>query len=223
VIICNIRFLLAKLHIEALSKTATVKAVHQALQKLPKDLDATYENVMTRINAQVDEDRKIAQSTLTWVVNARRPLTSLELCVALAIEPKTTELDNDNMTTIGIIVSVCAGLVIVDKHSSLVRLVHSTAQGYLDRIQTKIFPNAHFEITQSLLTYLQFEQFLDKKAISKDKRPQLLEYCQYCLVHAQWCEGQLRDGILGLLREARKWQGQQWKLGWWDPPWSFRD
>ncbi|KAJ7695238.1 hypothetical protein B0H14DRAFT_2485904 [Mycena olivaceomarginata] len=214
-------FLLAKLHIEALSKTTTIKAVRQALQKLPKDLDATYENVMTRINAQGEEDRKIAQSTLTWVINARRPLTSLELCVALAIEPKTTELDNDNMTTIGIILSVCAGLVIVEEHSSLVRLVHFTAQGYLDRIQTEIFPDAHFEITQSLLTYLQFEQFLDKKARSWDKRPQLLEYCQYCLLHAQRCEGQLRDGILGFLREARKWQEQQWELGWEDPPWTF--
>ncbi|KAJ7710106.1 ankyrin repeat-containing domain protein [Mycena olivaceomarginata] len=193
-------FLLSKLHIEALSKTATIKAVRQALQKLPKDLDATYENVMTRINAQGEEDKKIAQSALTWVANARRPLTSSELCVALAIEPKTTELDNDNMTTIGIILS-----------------------GYLDRIQTEIFPNAHIEITQSLLTYLQFAQFLDKKAISREKRPQLLQYCQYCLVHAQRCEGQLRDEILGFLREARKWQQQSWELGWWDPPWSFDD
>ncbi|KAJ7693718.1 ankyrin repeat domain-containing protein [Mycena olivaceomarginata] len=219
-------FLLAKLHIEALSKTATIKAVRQALQKLPKDLDATYENVMTRINAQGEEDRKIARSTLTWVVNARRPLTSLELREALAIEPETRELDNDNMTGIGIILSVCAGLVIVEEHSSLVRLVHFTAQSYLDRIQTEIFPDAHFEITQSLLTYLQFAQsaqFVDKRVVSRDKRPQLLEYCQYCLVHAQWCEGQLRDGILEFLREARKWQEQQWKLGWWDSPWSFDD
>ncbi|KAJ7718038.1 ankyrin repeat domain-containing protein [Mycena olivaceomarginata] len=216
-------FLLAKLHIEALSKTTTIKAVRQALQKLPKDLDATYENVMTRIKAQGEEDRKIAQSSLTWVVNARRPLTSLELRVALAIEPETRELDNDNMTGIGIILSVCAGLVIVEEHSSLVRLVHFTAQSYLDRIQTEIFPDAHFEITQSLLTYLQFAQFSDKRAISRDKRPQLLEYCQYCLVHAQRCEGQLRDGILGFLREARKWQREKWELGWRDPPWSFDD
>ncbi|KAJ7795329.1 ankyrin repeat-containing domain protein [Mycena olivaceomarginata] len=217
-------FLLAKLHIEALSKTATIKAVRQALQNLPKDLDATYENVMTRINAQVEEDRKIARSTLTWVVNARRPLTSLELCVALAIEPETRELDNDNMTGIGIILSVCGGLVIVEDHSSLVRLVHFTAQSYLDRIQTEIFPDAHFEITLSLLTYLQFEQFSDKKAISRDKGSQLLEYCQYCLVHAQQCEGQLKDEILGFLREAREWQEQQWKLELWDhPPWNFDD
>ncbi|KAJ7302491.1 ankyrin repeat-containing domain protein [Mycena albidolilacea] len=217
-------FLLAKLHIEALSKTATIKAVRQALQKLPKDLDATYENVITRINAQGEEDRKIAQSTLTWVVNARRPLTSLELCVALAIEPKTTELNNDNMSTIGIILSACAGLVIVEEHSSLVRLVHFTAQSYLDRIQIEKFPDAHFEITQSLLTYLQFEQFVDKKALSRDKGSRLLQYCQYCLVHAQQCEGQLKDEILGFLREARKWQEQKWELDWWDhPPWNFRD
>ncbi|KAJ7795316.1 ankyrin repeat domain-containing protein [Mycena olivaceomarginata] len=216
-------FLLAKLHIEALSKTATIKAVRQALQKLPKDVDATYENVMTRINAQGAEDRKIAQSTLTWVVNAKRPLTSLELRVALAIEPETRELDNDNMTGIGIILSVCAGLVIVEEHSSLVRLVHFTAQSYLERIQTEMFPDAHFEITQSLLTYLQFELFLDKKAIFRDKGSQLLQYSQYCLVHAQQCEGQLRDEILGFLREARKWQGEKQALGWWDPPWSFDD
>ncbi|KAJ7818837.1 hypothetical protein B0H14DRAFT_1361953 [Mycena olivaceomarginata] len=166
---------------------------------------------MTRINAQGEDDKKIARSTLTWVVNARRPLTSLELCVALAIEPETKELDNDNMTRIGIIISVCAGLVIVEEHSSLVRLVHFTAQSYLDRIQTE--KDAHFEITQSLLTYLQFAQFSDKKAISRYKRPQLLEYCQYCLVHAQWCEGQLRDGILEFLREAMEWREQRWKLG----------
>jgi hypothetical protein len=49
---------------------------------------------------------KIARSALTWVVNAQRPLTILELCVALAIEPGSKELDNDNITDIGIILSV---------------------------------------------------------------------------------------------------------------------
>ncbi|KAJ7787762.1 ankyrin repeat-containing domain protein [Mycena olivaceomarginata] len=43
------------------------------------------------------------------------------------------------------------------------------------------------------------------------------------LVHAQWCEGQLRDEILGFLREARKWQEHEVEIGWQDPPWSFDD
>jgi hypothetical protein len=75
--ISDIRFLLAKLHIEALSIVANVKEVHQALQELPKDLDHTYENTMNRIDAQPSGDRKIARPALTWVVNAQRPLKNL--------------------------------------------------------------------------------------------------------------------------------------------------
>ncbi|KAJ7852910.1 hypothetical protein B0H14DRAFT_3136992 [Mycena olivaceomarginata] len=202
-------FLLAKLHIEALSIAANVKEVHQALQELPKDLDHTYENTMNRIDAQPSRDRKIARSALTWVVNAQRPLTILELCVALAIEPGSKELDSDNMTDIGIILSVCAGLVIMEKHSSLVRLVHFTAQNYLDRIQTERFPDAHFEITQSLLTYLQFEVCMDEVNYDGDDGAALFQYCQYCLVHAQWCEEQLKDEIVRFLGETCKYHSRR--------------
>jgi hypothetical protein len=130
--------------------------------------------------------------------------------VALAIKPGAKELDNDNITEIEIIISVCAGLVIVEEHSSLVRLVHFTAQEYLGGIQTAEFPDAHIEITQSLLTYLQFEEFLDKKAISQYNRPPLLVYCQYCLVHAQFCEEQLRDEIMKFLKEFNWKYRLQW-------------
>ncbi|KAJ7303829.1 ankyrin repeat-containing domain protein [Mycena albidolilacea] len=214
-------FLLAKLHIEALSIAANVKEVHQALQELPKDLDHTYENTMNRIDAQPSGDRKIAQSALTWVVNAQRPLTILELCVALAIEPGSKELDNDNMTDIGIILSVCAGLVIMEKHSSLVRLVHFTAQNYLDRIQTEKFPDAHFEITQSLLTYLQFEKCVMEMNYYGNYGAALFQYCQYCLVHAQWCEEQLKDEIVRFLGEICKYRSQEYRNTWHSPPWDF--
>jgi hypothetical protein len=94
--------------------------------------------------------------------------------VALAIEPGSKELDNDNMTDIVIILSVCAGLVIIEEHSSLVRLVHFTAQNYLDRIQTEKFPDAHFQITQSLLTYLQFEECMEGVYYDEDNGAALL-------------------------------------------------
>ncbi|KAJ7842548.1 ankyrin repeat-containing domain protein [Mycena olivaceomarginata] len=213
-------FLLAKFHIEALSNAANVKEVHRALQELPKDLDHTYENTMNRIDAQPSGDRKIARSALTWVVNAQRPLTILELCVALAIEPGSKELDNANITDIDIILSVCAGLVIMEKHSSLVRLVHFTAQNYLDRIQTEKFPDAHFEITQSLLTYLQFEECVEEVKYDGDNGAALFQYCQYCLVHAQWCEEQLKDEIVKFLGETCKYHSQQYRKTWYSPPWD---
>ncbi|KAJ6574285.1 hypothetical protein B0H19DRAFT_1341409, partial [Mycena capillaripes] len=143
-------FLLAKLHIESLSTKTTVKSVREALKTLPKTLNDSYEDAMRRIKEQDEESRKTAHSTLTWVANAKRPLTALELQTALAIEPGTKALDKDNMLDIDIILSVCAGLIIADEQVSVVRLVHYTAQEYLQSIQLQQFPNAQTEISRSL-------------------------------------------------------------------------
>ncbi|KAJ7202002.1 hypothetical protein B0H12DRAFT_1287053, partial [Mycena haematopus] len=116
----------------------------------------SYDIAMQRIDAQIEEDQKTAHSTITWVANAKRPLTIEELRVALAIEPGMRQLNEENLMDIDLILSVCAGLVIVDKESSIVRLVHYTTQEYLDSIQALVFPNAQIEITQTLLTLLAF-------------------------------------------------------------------
>ncbi|KAJ7027038.1 ankyrin repeat domain-containing protein [Mycena alexandri] len=216
-------FLLAKLHIDSLHTATNIKEVRQALQDLPTGLHHMYKNILDRINTLPQNQQELAQSALMWVVNAKRPLTSVELCEALAIEPGTKKLNKDNITDIAIVLSVCAGLVIVEEHSSLVRLVHFTTQKYLDEIQTKELTNPHIKITQSLLTYMQFEQFSHKEAILRDKRPPLLQYCQYCLVHAQQCEEQLRDTILEFLKEAKTYREQWYRypLECQSLPWTF--
>ncbi|KAJ7117123.1 hypothetical protein C8R44DRAFT_571521, partial [Mycena epipterygia] len=101
----------------------------------------------------------LAHLTLTWVANAKRPLSVGELQEALAIEPDATSLDPDNLLDISIILSVCAGLVIVDKTASIVRLTHYTTQDYLDNIQSQQFPDAQMEITSRCLIYLSFQEF----------------------------------------------------------------
>ncbi|KAJ6579266.1 hypothetical protein DFH09DRAFT_1077552 [Mycena vulgaris] len=58
-------FLLAKLHIDALSTKHTIKAVHEASEKLPKDLKNTYDDAMQQIDNQGKEDRQLAQLALT--------------------------------------------------------------------------------------------------------------------------------------------------------------
>ncbi|KAJ6528218.1 hypothetical protein DFH09DRAFT_820362, partial [Mycena vulgaris] len=115
-----------------------------------------YDAAINRINDQDEDDRTVARSTLTWVANSKRLLTVPELREALAIEPGATRLDPDNLLDIGIILSVCAGLVIVEGNTGFVRLVHYTAQCYLDTIQALQFPNAQTEITCRLLTYMRF-------------------------------------------------------------------
>ncbi|KAJ7222464.1 ankyrin repeat domain-containing protein [Mycena pura] len=221
---CKGMFLLAKLHIESLMVKNTIKAVREALQHLPKDLQDTYNEAIERINHQSEEDCKLGLLALTWVANTKRLLSVTELQEALAIEPDSTSLDTDNILDINIILAVCAGLIIVDETISLVRLVHYTTQDYLDSIQLDRFPMAHTKILSACLTFLSFEEFVTLPG-SRNAYTQLvhkhpfLEYAKYCLMHA---EGQpevhLQRSIISFLSNCGRW-----KEVWTDvAPWNWR-
>ncbi|KAJ6557518.1 hypothetical protein B0H19DRAFT_1261131 [Mycena capillaripes] len=218
-------FLLAKLHMESLGTKSSIKAVREALKHLPKDLKDTYDNAIRQIEIQCEEDKNIARSALTWVANARRPLTVAELQTALAIEPETQQLDKENILDIYMILSVCAGLVIVDEQLCVVRLVHYTTQEYLDSIQAQKFPHAQTEIALSLLTFLSFTECVElSHTQSADRLPVLFDYCQYSLTHVQGkAEETLKKILLDFLGKApgfrkcalRVWHSAPWNfLGW---------
>ncbi|KAJ7499617.1 ankyrin repeat-containing domain protein [Mycena latifolia] len=207
-------FLLAKLHMASLTTKNTVKAVREALRQLPTDLKRTYDEAMERVDGQGEEDRQIAQLTLTWVANAKRPLLVAELQEALAIEPETTALDADNILDIDIILSVCAGLVVVDETIHVVRLIHYTMQHYLDSIQTERFPHAHTEITSRCLTYLSFPEFEKPPSPMSDtilSEHPFLAYCHYCFLHAAGePEEHLADEIIKGLKAVELWRRYLW-------------
>ncbi len=137
---------------------------------------------MERIDAQNEDDRNIAHAALTWVANAMRLLKVSEIQVALAIEPGTRRFDNDNLLDIEMILSVCAGLIIVDEQLSVVRLVHYTAQEYVDSVQAQRFHHAQTEITCTILVFPAFEAV--GSSWGSRQSPSLLEYSQYSLIHA---------------------------------------
>ncbi|KAJ7483657.1 hypothetical protein FB451DRAFT_1170245 [Mycena latifolia] len=215
-------FLLAKLHIESLATKNTIKAVREALQHLPKDLQHTYDEAMERINHQTEEDRQMGMLALTWVSNAKRPLSVAELQEALAIEPDSTFLDVDNLLDMDIILSACAGLMIVDDTVSVVRLIHYTTQDYLDRIQSEQFPLAHTTIVSTCLTYLSFPEFEVLPESWEERRDlfvahPFLKYAQYCLMHAKGePEDSLQDKLMVFLTGASRF------IGVWDEtvPWE---
>lgn len=80
-----------------------------------------------------------------------------ELQHALGIEENTSELDEDSILNLGLIVSTCTGLVVVDRESDIVRLVHHSTQEYFQRTWERWFPNAQIDITKACATYLSFE------------------------------------------------------------------
>jgi hypothetical protein len=178
---------------------------------------------MKRIDSQSNEDRDTALSALMWVANAKRPLKVSELIVALAIVPGARQLDDDCFLGIENILSVCAGLLTVDKRLGVVRLIHYTTQEYLDRVQPQKFPDAQTNITRTLLTFLAFDGFPHSSWVAGGRAdlPPLAEYSQYCLAHAVGLpEVELRNMIVEFLSHAFRWKqamGQKWG----SRPWNF--
>jgi GPI inositol-deacylase-like protein len=167
----DLRFLLAQLYVDSLVYKTTPKAIRLALEELEikavgsnddnisKTLDRAYVQAMERMEAQAPEHRKLASQVLSWITCAKRRLTSSELQHAIAVEVNKRELDRENITDIELIVSVCAGLVIINEESDILRLVHYTTQEYFERNWERWFPNSHTDITKTCVTYLSFQQF----------------------------------------------------------------
>lgn len=119
--------------------------------------DYAYKDAMERIGGQLEDERELAKQVLSWITCARRPLTTTELQEALAVEIYEPELDKENFSEINAMISVCAGLVIVDDESDVVRLVHYTTQEYFERTQGDWFPDAEDYITTTCISYLSFD------------------------------------------------------------------
>ncbi|KAJ6554334.1 ankyrin repeat-containing domain protein [Mycena capillaripes] len=215
-------FLLAKLHLDSLTEKRTVKEVRDALNNMADDLDIAYDAVVDRIDQQSQGDKKLAWRTLSWIIHAERPLRRAELREALAVEPGATNLDAENLPDMDIVLSVCTGLVVVNEEDDKVRLIHYTAELYLqsEHVKARIFPQAQSDITMTCITYLSvgFEaigHMLQGPMFLFTHSPFLHYAVDNCLVHARGePESQIRHSILSFLAECSVWwRLWKWKIG----------
>jgi hypothetical protein len=126
------RFLLARLHIDALMECQSVAEVREAIHGLPKDISATYRNAIERIKQQRERNRRLAFAVLSWVTFAGRPLTVTELQYAVTVNPGMTALTSEHVINETRLTSYCAGLIVIDDNTRLVRLVRTSIITPLD-------------------------------------------------------------------------------------------
>jgi ankyrin repeat protein len=166
-----IRFLLARMHIDLLATRSVLGKVEWTLKNLPeglKELDKAYDDVITRILAQDEEDVAMAEQILTWLFYAVRPLTLEELRHALAVklavdvDPNATQLDDDFLPYEEVIVSVCAGIATLHPESNTIAFVHYTTKEYfkrrLERKDVELILYMEADIANTCLGYLLFER-----------------------------------------------------------------
>jgi ankyrin repeat protein len=210
-----LRFLLAQLHFESLIGRRSAKSVRMALRDLSQGsseyaYDDAYAKAMKRIQGQFKEQSELAIQTLSWLTCARRPLHSLELRHALAIEREEPALDEENIPEIEDIIAVCAGLVTIENESGIIRLVHYTTREYLERKKSSIFQNAETEISSLCVTYVSFDVF-GSGSCKSDKafEERLKSYPFYSYAADHWghhvrMTGDLQPGVIEFLKDQSK-------------------
>src|SRR5271154_6457625 len=146
---------------ELLARLVTPNRIRAALDKLPEKLPDAYEEVMGRIDRQDEDQRTMAVTALTWIAHAKERLKVDVLLhvIAVCLEPKRTDVNESDLVDVELLLSSCAGLVIVNKEDRVIRLVHFTTQDYLKTRFRSV--DANTSIARICLTYLSFDVFSD--------------------------------------------------------------
>ena len=134
--------------------------------------------VLERIQNQNEDDANLAYQLLTWLTYCRRPLTVTEIQHAMAVSLGDENLYPDDLIDPDILLSVCAGIVVIEKQSLVIRLIHYTTEEYLRSIRQihHKFVGGPEIITRICATYLgsrDFEQgfVMNRNAFKKALKP----------------------------------------------------
>lgn len=188
----------AKLHVDSLSTKTNIKKLKSALENLSTNLNVLYDEAILRIEKQPPDYHVLAEKALRWVAYTYRPLRVEALREALAIELDELDFDVEAKDPIGLILDVCAGLLVFDGENKMVRLVHYTTQDYFDRLAGSKFDDPHVLIAKECLVYLNYGIF-QKNQISADDKQYLFHLFHYATTF--WAQHAMtkRDPTLGLL------------------------
>ncbi|KAF8467374.1 hypothetical protein BDZ91DRAFT_680549, partial [Kalaharituber pfeilii] len=207
-------FLLAQLHIDTITIRPTVKKIREALAMMPTNLYDAYENAMERVFNQEQEDRALAKTVISWAAYSLRPTTIKELQHALAIEIDTQDLDKEAVPDEDLLVSVCSGLLRIDRDRDYLGLVHRTCQEYFDQNQERLFPGIRTDFATKILTHVSYERFgegfIEDKTIMKLELQDspVMEYAsQYWGAHARLADQsnrKLKETAVKFLKERPK-------------------
>jgi len=183
------RFLLVSLNIDSILQETTIHRRRQKLNSMTDGLGLgdAYGATLDRIKGQGGEKSRLGMAVLMWISHAERPLKVDELCHALAVETGSPDLNTDNIPSIGTLLACCQGLVIVDKETSTIRLIHFTLQEYL-RVHPELFSTAHSTMAETCLSFLNSQQVmaLSTFSIPHLQDPPFLEYSSlYWGMHAK--------------------------------------
>ncbi|KAL8868725.1 MAG: hypothetical protein Q9174_004797 [Haloplaca sp. 1 TL-2023] len=162
-------FLMARLHLDSVANSKSIGALNASLQRLPKQLNATYEDAMLRVTEQDEDSAKLAMDVLKAVVHAWRPFSLDALQQALAANETDSDEGVDATYVIDqhYIINSCMGLITLDPETNTVRIVHHSAEEYFTTKRQELFPHGDYDMARLCLKYLSSKLFSQGRCTNK--------------------------------------------------------
>lgn len=202
------RFLVSRLLLDELLDFVTIHQMRKALQRSPQGLQQALEATIQRIDAQSSARKTLARRLLGWIMVAERRLKLDEVVTAFAVE-EGEELQPDNIPSTDILLQVCAGLVVLNKHDNTLGLVHAFAYEVLHLTLPK--KETNLDIARTCVRYLSLQPLMAGPCTSSTemiKRLDTLAFLDYSSKY--WgqhfilgdCEKDLEPQVLKLLNDT---------------------
>ncbi|KAK0747438.1 hypothetical protein B0T21DRAFT_322337 [Apiosordaria backusii] len=145
-------FLWASLIMTRLDDAHSIEAMRNTLNQVPKEMSGMYSGILKNIIESPNAE--LAQCILTWVVCARKPLTTDELREAVRLDINQTLRTSDRFA------QICGNMITVD--NNYVQVMHQTVKEFLTGEQSDYYiPRAcsHARIAELCLTHLNGRNF----------------------------------------------------------------
>ena len=226
-IVANLRrFRWVQCQIDGIEKLRTVKAIRNALQRLPKGLNETYANILSSVEeADIDLVRRI----LLWVSFTVFPVTLSEVYEAIAIESNLDHLDEESLLARPQdILDLCGSLISMSEHGPL-RLAHLSVREYLMGPELRkaeglaVFAldakTASHELAVNSISYLSFKEMASgpcrtfEAYAHRMKRYPLLSYASVSwtyFVRGATFDPELRSLVLNFFSAANRATFMSW-------------
>lgn len=176
-------FLLARLQLEAvMQRSKSIASLFTILEGLPTGVDEMYRDTLKRINAQPGDDVSIAHRVFVWLTYSFGPLSVEDLLQALATSSDNLVFVPDDLIPMALILSMCGGLVTVEKDTDTVHFIHYSAKEFMTTVEFPDVYNPHSLL--AITCVVQVEELMTSGGQdSKDPRWHTSPLVRYASTH----------------------------------------
>ncbi|KAL1877363.1 hypothetical protein VTK73DRAFT_8658 [Phialemonium thermophilum] len=195
---------------DTVCEQGTLHHVKQALHQLPKSVTTAFKASVEQIKRMAGVRNKrsgylLARHVLTWVTHARRPLTVDQLRHSYAVQVDDTYFSADCLPDELDLLSVCAGLVVVNPSTRTVGLIHESAEAYV-RDHRLVYEQADLMMAKICLRYLLFDGSTEGRECDRPLSQYAASYWMAHLGPEEEADAEAEDLAIRFLKDSAKVQ-----------------